>query len=319
VASKSLALAIALAPALIFACTDLGGLSGVDDAGVDAAAEASGVDAPGTDAGDAGTLTFCDSAKPFGLPTRLATLSSPLDENGIALTIDQRYAIVGRSNNDAGTLYSSTRTTLDDSFTAPTAIGIALAIDGAPSLGDDGLVLVFQSTPTLFGTIRLYITTRPSLTGTFVPPTELTSISGTLGGGSEADPSLTPTALYYTSFQLGGTGYDLARADRAGTAVTAPALIAELASKMNDVSPAVRSDELEIYFSSMRSTTDYDIYTAVRASKDAPWTDVHAVAELNAVGVDDAPRWISPDGCTIYLTSSRAGSVGGSDLWVAHR
>jgi hypothetical protein len=40
--------------------------------------------------------------------------------------------------------------------------------------------------------------------------------------------------------------------------------------------------------------------------------------ELNT-DADDQPAWISPDGCVMYLMSSRPGGFGSIDIWVARR
>jgi hypothetical protein len=35
--------------------------------------------------------------------------------------------------------------------------------------------------------------------------------------------------------------------------------------------------------------------------------------------VASGPTWISADNCVIYLMSSRAGGLGGNDIWIAKR
>jgi hypothetical protein len=92
-------------------------------------------------------------------------------------------------------------------------------------------------------------------------------------------------------------------------------VIAELDSAADEGMPTLSSDELVIYFA-RRNPTTYDTFRATRTDAGAMFGSVVAVTELNMANVDDAPTWLSPDGCRLYLESSRSGNF---DIYVAER
>ncbi|MEO8840338.1 MAG: hypothetical protein ABI591_32900 [Kofleriaceae bacterium] len=49
---------------------------------------------------------------------------------------------------------------------------------------------------------------------------------------------------------------------------------------------------------------DYDIFVARRGSTAEPFGPATTVTEVNSPSLD-TPNWISPDGCRLYLSSSR--------------
>ena len=115
----------------------------------------------------------------------------------------------------------------------------------------------------------------------------------------------------------GATGLDIVRARRAGTGVVDAAPIAELVGPSMDVSPVVSADELVLYFGSNRGgqANKLDVWMASRQKVTDPFSTPVAVPEL-ASALNDTPRWISPDLCTLYVSSRRSGNGG---LYVARR
>jgi hypothetical protein len=43
------------------------------------------------------------------------------------------------------------------------------------------------------------------------------------------------------------------------------------------------------------------------------------IAGLAEMDVNEAPTWISPDGCHLYMQSDASGGMGGVDLYMASR
>ncbi|WP_394841062.1 hypothetical protein LZC95_28800 [Pendulispora brunnea] len=79
-------------------------------------------------------------------------------------------------------------------------------------------------------------------------------------------------------------------------------------------------DGLQVYFASGRADImNADIYVATRPNTNARFQDITHVDALSDINGDDAPNWISPDGCRLYYFSSRAGGAGGYDLYLAER
>jgi len=85
--------------------------------------------------------------------------------------------------------------------------------------------------------------------------------------------------------------------------------------------PAISTDGLELYFPSPRSGGygDYDIYVAIRATTDDPWSQsVNLGSLINSSGMELGPN-ISADGLSLYFSSSCPGGSGQSDLYVTTR
>jgi Tol biopolymer transport system component len=92
-------------------------------------------------------------------------------------------------------------------------------------------------------------------------------------------------------------------------------------SNAGDNNPTLSSDGLSLYFASDRpgGLGNTDIWVARRASNDGPWeTPIHLGAPVNTASIDGGPV-LSPDGHLLFVHSSRPGSFGGNDIWVAHR
>jgi hypothetical protein len=107
---------------------------------------------------------------------------------------------------------------------------------------------------------------------------------------------------------------------RTGTiAFDAPSQLTELGSSQVDRDPVLTSDELTIYFSTMRSGTfNADIFTATRASL----TEAFGTPQRQPIisSADEDSRFtMSADGLTAVVASSRSGTEGNSDLWLATR
>lgn len=105
-------------------------------------------------------------------------------------------------------------------------------------------------------------------------------------------------------------------------AFSAPVLVAGLVNTTNsEFSPTLSADELDIYFHANHDGLGLgsdDIWIAQRASVDDPFDGFELVVELSSVEADGAP-FLSHDGLTMLLSSSRPGGVGGNDIWIATR
>lgn len=117
------------------------------------------------------------------------------------------------------------------------------------------------------------------------------------------------------------TGDALATSDASPVAFdapfSAPVLISELAGPDDEDDPSLTGDLLELYYSSSVPTSD-SLWKATRPSVASPWSTPELVAPINAGGKVNNPK-VSLDGLTLYFSSTRAPSAGGSDLWVSTR
>ena len=106
---------------------------------------------------------------------------------------------------------------------------------------------------------------------------------------------------------------DLRRCLRTG--FNAPVSIPGFATSNVETSPHLTSDELTIVFS--RLDGERGFYVATRPSRAMPFsTPVRLPVDGDA---SDADPMMAPDGLALFFTSSRASSVGGSNIWVTRR
>ena len=152
-------------------------------------------------------------------------------------------------------------------------------------------------------------------TGPFGPAARLAEVSSPSQewGGHLSDDGL---ELYFGSDRAGGgTGMDIFVATRTGRAAPfgAPARIDELATSLDEDNPFLVADGLTLWFD-----RGGEIFTAVRASRQAAWQPAQPVPALNA-GTADVAVALSKDELTVYFSSDRAPGLGGLDLWKATR
>ena len=63
-----------------------------------------------------------------------------------------------------------------------------------------------------------------------------------------------------------------------------------------------------MYFTSGRTgSMAQDVWTATRATTSTMFGTPVVVSEVSSVA-NDTPRWLSPDGCRLYISSDRSGS-----------
>ena len=262
----------------------------------------------------------CDPTAPFGAPVPLASLNTANDDVTARLTPDELTVVFSRLNDDMTyDLYTSTRATLADPFATPEVMGSVNSIysDVWPSISPDGLTLFFQSDRVVPGTYHIWVSHRASVQAPFGPPTEVMELQD-----ADVDPYITATgtALYFSSIMRPGAGMgDVWRADLdASFTPSAPAdVIGGVNTAAPEDAPAVTGDELQIFM--RRDTPNPDIYTASRTSIVDGFGAATSVDGVSVAGVDEAPNWVSPDGCDLYFHSNAPGGVGGADLYMLAR
>jgi Tol biopolymer transport system component len=199
--------------------------------------------------------------------------------------------------------------------------------ESSPEISVDGLTLVFSSTrPGGQGDRDLWISTRPNLTSPWGDPVNLGPNVNTTANDSGAALSPdgltillqtnrdTAPSLVYDIWQTrrSAIGQPWSAATNAGAPVN---------SSQSDHGPAFLPDGLGILFGSDRpgGLGGDDIYGAIRASSDGPWTGAANLGSIvNSSGFDAAPS-VAFDGLTMFYSSSRSGSVGLNDVWMASR
>ncbi len=93
-----------------------------------------------------------------------------------------------------------------------------------------------------------------------------------------------------------------------------PALVAELSLQdTEDNDPSLTADQLEVFFSSNRTRT-FRVLSARRDTVTEPFRDLSLVNGLDDGSTYRTPK-VSADGLTLWVSSDRAGGLGGQDVW----
>lgn len=276
----------------------------------------------------------------LGLPGRAAgaggspgsTGSAELD--AAAPSSDASQPALGAPLPDGGASRDAGSPLARDADAEPTAPAVSLCTLSAPELlgspnfpgndlwspspSADGLSLFFAVlVPGWVEQIAVSVRSTPSAAfgdGQSLPAPVNTNTEGT--------PALSADglSLYFFSERAGGAGgRDLYLATRSSTSAqfdTVRALVA-LNTPEREHLPRVSADELTLHFVSNRSG-DTEIWRATRASRTADFEAPQLVPELNSDSEDGAVT-LSPDGLEAILSSNRAGTLGGRDLYRATR
>ncbi|MBC7976062.1 MAG: PD40 domain-containing protein [Myxococcales bacterium] len=302
-------------------CGGCGNVTGVADAppaAIDAAVSDAtpGVDGPGTDAPV--SQARCDPAKPFNAPVLLANVNSSNEDLYLALTRDEKTALIGRvvqPPTPSATILGARRASVSDSFGVPDATVTAM-INGAageeysPSLVADGLIVYFHRQAPGSGAIGIFAATRANDTAVFSAGTSVfvdgTALTNALSPTISADGQ----TLYWLDFSDFGKVYAATRNGEPTSFITkrSPATVALGAA------PVLSADELTMYYATGSSA---DVLVSTRTTKTASFGTGVPVANVNSAA-SDVPVALSNDGCVLYLSSARGG-LGGPDLWAATR
>ena len=122
--------------------------------------------------------------------------------------------------------------------------------------------------------------------------------------------------LFFNSLRPGSALTDIYVADAFGSAVP----VNELNSTGTDADPSITADGLEIFFHSNRTgSAGSDLYSSVRKSVLEPWSEPKTLGTVVNTAASDNLGAISPDGETLFFTSTRDGGFGSNDIYVTTR
>ena len=257
----------------------------------------------------------CTATAPFGAPMPIASLNSDLDDQGARLTPDELTVVFARSrSNGTSDLYLATRAAVTDPFGTPSLLGTVNSVNSEqwPTLSPNALLMLFDSNR---GTnmFHVYLTKRSDTASPFGPPMASVALAD-----GDAEPFLANAgALYFSSSTRTGLGGgDIWRVDidSTGATGTPAAVIGDVNGSGDERAPAVTADERVMAFS-----RGSDVYLASRSSPSDGFGTASPVDGLADPAVREAPTWISPDGCHLYVQSDAGGGSGGLDLYMAAR
>ena len=267
-----------------------------------------------------------------------APVNSSVNDVNAALSPDELslYFVSTRSGGQGGAdIWVSRRAALDAPWGEPVNLGPNVngpGLDAAPVVSPDGHLLFFSSDRAGGqGSNDIYVARRVDKSDDlgWGPAVNLGPDVNT--GGFEAggfylqNAEDGPANLY---FARGPNGLAL---DIYVAAVTAdgetrgPAVpVTELNDPdpaVNDAHPSVRIDGREIFLHSSRAGGfgGNDLWTSTRRSVHDPWSPpVNMGRPLNTEAGENQPT-LSYDGRTLIFASTRAGGLGGSDIWMSTR
>lgn len=347
--SASLSLVLGSALVLVAACTaddpelDVGDDAIAADAGSDGSPSSSdGGPSASNDAGqrpaengadaDAGPKV-CTPSMPFLTVTALGgtAIASTVLEESPRLSKDElrmyftRRSFVGDTN---AVTYVATRASRTADFENPTAlpelngqIGNGGGGTSGAALTSDGLRLVFASTRSNNYADDLFIATRANAGVAFGAPAALDQVNVVNTSTNDATPFLVGDDLWFSSDRPGGIGQaDLYVATWNGNTYASASAVAGLNTNAREFAPVLNDAETVMYFASDRGGAgtlgNADIFVATRPTATDAWGTPAPVPSASSAG-NDAPGWISDDGCRLYFWADRVGND--VNLWVAER
>jgi hypothetical protein len=273
--------------------------------------------------GDLDAPTPCTFG-PFGAPVTLpGPINSSVDEWTPAISASdltlvfysQRLSVPGDPD-----IWISTRPSASSEFEAATVITEVSSPDAdhAPQLSADELVLVFASDRGSPGQYDLYEATRTSTAQPFGVPQKLDELSSPF---HEETIWLSGDGLRVLLSSNVGSSYDIYAAERPDRSAPFGPLtvISELSTGYFEGSPALSSDELEIFFVSNRPGVGaYDVWHSTRPTRTSPFDVPTAVPSISSTG-DEWGLSLSADGRTLYFSYDAPLSGGDANIWIATR
>jgi hypothetical protein len=267
-----------------------------------------------------------------------APVNSSANEMNAALSPDELslYFVSTRAGGFGGAdIWVSRRASLDDPWGEPQDLGANVntaGLEASPALSIDGHLLFFSSDRAGGqGSNDIYVARRVDKSDdlSWGPAVNLGPDVNTAGfeaGGFYLQSIEEERTNFYFVRGPNTVALDIyaAAVDREGDALGAAVPVAELNDPnpaITDAHPSVRPDGREMFFHSTRAggSGGADLWTSTRRSVHDPWSmPVNMGAAVNTAAVETQPT-LSYDGRTLIFSSTRAGGVGGSDIWMTAR
>ncbi len=264
----------------------------------------------------------------FNEPTNLGTtINSSAADRMPSVSADSlslyfsSYRPGGHGGDD---IWVTRRATIDDDWGSPENLAPRIntpSNDSHPSISLDGLTLFFSSNrPGGYGD-DIWVTTRSATSEPWSEPINLgltvNSSSRDLGPCISADG----LELFFHSTRFGGQGDQDIWVTTRTTTSDPWAEPVNLGPGLNgpaaDAGPDISADGLMLFFRSQGGDTYGlgDIWFLRRATVEDDWDmPVHPGPPVNTSAWDSQPN-VSADGSILYFQSTRAGGLGGYDLW----
>ena len=280
------------------------------------------------------SLTAQSKYSEWSAPVNLTDVNSAFNESGPALS-KNRLSLYFDSNRPGtlglGDLWVSRRDSVDELWGPASNLGNVIntaAAEAQPSLSRDGHWLFFasQRTDHSFGGLDIWVSYREHTHDDFDWQAPVNVGAGVNSPSFDQDP------FVFESNDLGAAQLFFARTIQGVNRILVsnhlpdgtfgPAtLVPELNGTANDRGASVRFDGLEVFFLSTRpgGAGLQDLWTTTRETVFDSWSAPTNLGSLvNSEAGDLAPE-IASDRETLYFMSTRAGGLGGQDLYMTTR
>lgn len=280
-----------------------------------------GLPGDGNGNGDGAPAASCDLAAPFGTPLLVPGLESAGGDSTPSLTPDELEIYFTRippsqDFNGAG-IFRARRASLRAAFGTPTRFFDRPGLfDSDPLVSADGttvLAALLGANGGAGGADIFAITAdggASAVVGVNTPQNDgqpflsvdgselwfVRSVTEALADGG----SRSQTDIFHAAYAAGVAS------------AVGPVAELDLASS-NESWPVLSADRKTIFYASSRtdavpSTSGENVWMARRGAATGPFDPPTPVPELNSAR-SDAPRWVSADGCRLYLGSDRGGDT----------
>ncbi len=267
-----------------------------------------------------------------------APINSSVNDMNASLSPDELslYFVSGRAGGLGGVdIWVSRRASPDSPWEQPVNLGPnvnSAGLEASPVLSPDGHLLFFSSDrPGGQGSNDIYVARRADKNDdlSWGPAVNL--------GPDVNTAAFEAGGVYLQSAEEGAVNFYFVRGPNTvaldiyaapvntdGESGGPAELVAELSIQdpaITDAHPSLRPDGREIYFYSNRpgSLGASDLWRSTRRSVHDPWsTPENVLAPLSSAANDIQPS-LSHDGRTLIFASTRAGGLGGADIWMTTR
>jgi hypothetical protein len=271
----------------------------------------------------------CDINKPFGLVKPLPGDVNTAAEETYGRMSDNGLELYFGRNSGGKKVFRATRAKVTDSWSGSAEVtvlnqksaGVAAEVL-APTMTGDGLTMFMQLYDGAnVGSANVYTSTRATIANAnWSVPVIVPVVNG---GGADDGTYISRNGLHLYFFK--GPPYHTVVSERASVAAPFSTGVAVFSGNAEDRNAVLSDDELTGFFSNFTlpplgaaaGPQVLRTYVSTRASTAVAFT----TASYSEVNIDSSltePTWLSKDGCTILLHSTRTGA-GSYDLFYAVR
>jgi len=267
-----------------------------------------------------------------------APVNSSVNDVNAALSPDELslYFVSGRAGGLGGVdIWVSRRASVDSPWETPVDLGPNVnspGLEASPALSADGHLLFFSSDrPGGQGSNDIYVVRRTDTNddlswGAAVNLGPDVNTAGFEAGGFYLQSAEEGPANFYFVRGPNTVALDIyvTEINTDGEAGGPAVPVAELNIQdpaITDAHPSLRADGREVFLYSNRggSLGASDIWRSTRRSVHDPWSTPENVGAPFSTTANDIQPSLTHDGRTLIFTSTRAGGLGGADIWMATR